>query len=185
MLIFLNVIDHEIIRNHLEKIYHYYSKDLWYIANDILNDPYEAEDVVQVALIKISDYLDEQSDVRCNKTKGLIVIIVRNLSINIYNQRKRRATINIDELDEVIQDETNVSPELNVLRLDQSRQIAKHLSKINKRYADILTLKYTYEYTDQEIAGILCISEGNVRTRLARAKKALEKVLGGEYYEWA
>jgi len=54
--------------------------------------------------------------------------------------------------------------------------MAKNLSEINPSYADILTLKYTYEYSNAEIAGMLSISEANVRKRLSRAKKALKKI---------
>ena len=186
MLLFLNVIKDEMLRSQLEEVYHIYKKELLYIADDILNDYHEAEDVVQTAFIKFADYLDEEKDLKCHKTKALIVIIVRNLSINIYNQRKNSSTANIDELEAIIQDERNISPEVNVLRLDQSREMAISLSKINSSYADILALKYTYEYSNSEIASLLSISEANVRKRLSRAKKALKNIIeGGGSYEWA
>lgn len=186
MLLFLNVIEDKVLLSRLEEAYHLYKKELLYIANDILNDYHEAEDVVQTAFIKFSDYLDEEMDIKCHKTKGLIVMIVRNLSINIFNQRKNRTTANIDVLADVIQDESNISPEVNVLRLDQSCEMAKSLSEINKSYADILTLKYSYEYSNTEIAFMLAISEANVRKRLSRAKKALINIIGGDAnYEWA
>lgn len=180
MLLFLSVIENEVIRTHLEDIYYLYKKELWYVAKGILHDEYEAEDVVQTALIKVSEYIDEDMDVKCNKTKGLMVIIVRNLSINIYNQRKRRATINIDGLEEVLADESNEAPETYVLRLDQSKWIADQLSQVKREYADIMTLKYVYEYSNKEISEMLSISEGNVRIRITRAKKALQKIIGGE-----
>jgi RNA polymerase sigma-70 factor (ECF subfamily) len=186
MLLFLNVIDDEILQSKLEVTYHLYKKDLMYVANNILNDYHEAEDVVQSAFIKFADYVDEEIDVKCHKTKALIVIIVRSLSINIYKQRKRRNTASFDDLEEVLQDEVMISPEVNILRLDKTHEMAKILSKINPSYADILTLKYTYEYTNSEIAGMLSIIEVNVRKRLSRAKKALKKIIeGGEIYEWA
>jgi len=72
-----------------------------------------------------------------------------------------------------------MSPELTILRLDQSHEMARLLAKINHGYADILALKYTYEYTNDEIASMLSISEENVRKRLERAKKALKKIIEG------
>jgi RNA polymerase sigma-70 factor (ECF subfamily) len=177
MLMFLNVIEDKVLRSRLEEAYHLYKKELLYLAHDILKDYHEAEDIVQTAFIKFADYLDEEMDIKCHKTKGLIVIIVRNLSINIYNNRKNRVTVNIDELSEVIYDEGDICPEINILRLDQSQEMAKNLSQINGSYADILTLKYTYEYSNVEIAAILSIQESNVRKRLSRAKKALKKII--------
>lgn len=183
MMIFLNIISDDVLRSRLEELYHLYKRDLLYVANDILNDYHEAEDVTQTAFIKFADYLDNEMDVKCYKTKALIVIIVRNLSFNIYNQRKRKTTVNIDDFRDVICDSENLDPEVNVLRLDSSREMAKRLSEINTRYADILVLKYNYELTNTEISKMLSISEVNVRKRLSRAKKALKKVVerGGDY----
>jgi RNA polymerase sigma-70 factor (ECF subfamily) len=185
MLAFLSVIENDVVRSHLEELYLLYNKELVHVANKILKDYHEAEDIVQTAFIKVADYLDENIDVKCNKTKGLIVIIVRNLSINQYNKRKRRATANIDDFTNVISDESEVTPEINILRLDQSQEVARLMDNINEGYADILTLKYLYEYTDKEIAEILSMSEGSVRTKLTRARQACKDVLGGERYEYA
>lgn len=182
MLAFLSVIENDVVRSHLEELYLLYNKELVHVANKILKDYHEAEDVVQTAFIKVADCLDENIEVKSNRTKGLIVMIVRNLSINQYNKRQRRATGNIDDLLDVISDDSVVTPEINVLRLDQSQEVARLLDNINKGYADILTLKYLYEYSDKEIASILSMSEGSVRTKLTRARQACKDILGGENY---
>src|SRR5665647_2009931 len=115
MLTFLMIIEDEVTRSKLEEIYLLHKKKLFYIARDILHDDYEAEDVVQEALIKISKYIDEDMDPKCNKTIGLIVIIVRRIAINIYNQRQRRKTVDIDGYENVICNDEIVNPELHVL----------------------------------------------------------------------
>jgi RNA polymerase sigma-70 factor (ECF subfamily) len=122
-------------------------------------------------------------DPKCNKTLGLIVIIVRSISINIYNKRKRRKTIDIDGYENVIHDDTIGNPQLNIIRLDDKEYITKKLSQIKKEYADILTLKYYYGYSNREIADLLSIKEGNVRVRLMRAKNALHEIIGDESHE--
>ena len=186
MILFLNVIEDDHLRGLLEEVYLLYKKELVYIANDILHDYHEAEDVVQTAVIKFSDYLDKNLDPKCHKTKALIVIIVRNLSINIYNQRKNRKTTIVEELPDFSQEDPEMMPEISIIRLDQSREMAKRLSDINTGYADILTLKYVYEHENSEIADILLITEANVRKRLSRAKKALKGVIeGDDSYEWS
>jgi len=185
MILFLNAIEDEHLRSLLEEVYLLYRKDLLYIANGILHDYHEAEDVVQTAIIKFSDYLDKNMSPKCHKTKALIVIIVRNTSINIYNQRKNRKTAKVEALNEQAQQDQSMMPEISVLRLDQSGEMAKRLSEINTSYADILTLKYTYEYLDMEIADMLSINEANVRKRLSRARMALKDLLEGDVsYEW-
>jgi RNA polymerase sigma-70 factor, ECF subfamily len=183
MLIFLNNIDCEEIRNQLEELYCLYKKDLWFIANDILDDVYEAEDVVQTAFIKVSGYLKKDGDIKGGKTRCLIVIIVRNLSFNVYNQRKRRPTVNIEELEDVLESLDDQNPEPRMIRLQDSDRIAGQLARIKPEYADILSLKYEYEYSNKEIANMFDIDEINVRVRLNRAKKALQNMFGGDLCE--
>lgn len=64
-----------------------------------------------------------------------------------------------------------------IIRLEQVEWVAKELEKINQSYADILTLKYYYEYSNLEISKLLNITEGNVRVRLHRARQSIKKIL--------
>ena len=134
MLLFLSVIEDEAVRDSLEEVYHLYKREMYYIANSILKDSYEAEDVVHTAIIKFSDYIKENFDPKCHKTRALIVIIVRNLSINIYNQRKRRGALNIEGMEDVLMDNNSIEPELTMLRLDQSHEMAKLLAEISYNF---------------------------------------------------
>ena len=182
-MLFLAAIESDIVRNHLEEIYHLYAKELIYVSHGILRDYHEAEDIVQSAMIKVSDYIDENTDVKCNRTRGLLVIIVRRLSYNVYNQRKRRSDVNIEDMEDHIRDDKALSPELNILRLEDRKYVAKLMTSLNESYMDILTLKYMYEYSDKEISDMLSITEGNVRTKLSRARKACQRIMGGDQDE--
>jgi len=182
-MIFLSVIESDIVRNHMENIYILYAKELIYTSYNIVHDHHEAEDIVQTAFIKVSDYIDENTDLKCNKMRGLLVIIVKRLSYNVYNTRKSRVDINIDDIGEYLSDDKIESPEINILRIDDRKKVAKLMCSINESYMDILTLKYTYDYSDSVIASMLNITEGNVRTKLSRARRACLKIIGGERLE--
>ncbi len=183
MFVFLMSVDDEVLRTQLEEIYYLYRKELWYVAYDILNDEYEAEDVVQTALLKMARYLEKKVDVKCNKIKALIVIIVRNIAINIYRQRKTYRTVDFDSLAFDLSSDDEAIPEIHVLRLDQIHYVSKKLNEIKPEYADILTLRYEYEYTNEEISKMLDIEEGNARVRLMRARRALHDVMEGDLNE--
>ncbi|MFZ7131908.1 MAG: RNA polymerase sigma factor [Eubacteriales bacterium] len=182
MLLFLTIIQDASSKSKLEEIYNLYRKELYYTAYNILKDPYESEDVVQSAMLKVSNYLEKINEIKCNKTKGLMVIIVRGIAINIYNKRKGRATIPLENIEEALTDETFMTPEQHILRMDQGERIAKEMSRLNPEYADVLSLKYTYDLTNGEIAKILDTTEGNVRVKLYRARRALHTLLGGDTY---
>lgn len=176
MVVFLMAIEDEKVRGKLEELYLLYHKEMFYVAYSILKDYYEAEDVVQNAILKISSKLEKISEVNCNKTRSFLVIIVRNLSINIYRQRKNKKSMPIDEIIDVLPDD-NIIPDICVLRLEQAQNMAMLLSKLDNSYADILTLKYFYEYSNSEIAKLIELTEGNVRVKLHRARQAMKRLL--------
>jgi RNA polymerase sigma-70 factor (ECF subfamily) len=183
VLIFLLVIEDDEVRNKIEEIYHLHNQDLFYVAYNILKDYHEAEDVVQTTILKLADHLDKIPNIKDNVTKAFVVMIARNIAKNIYNRRKSREVVPIEEYENILVDETNISPEQYILRLDNGNWVAKQLTLIKPEYADVLTMRYTYEYSNKEIAKLIEISEGNVRIRLLRAKKALHKIIGGDEFE--
>lgn len=180
MLSFLLVIEDEVTRNKLEEIYIKYKKVAYWTAYGILKDPHEAEDVVQDAIIKMSSLIHKIDEVKCNKTRALFVIIVRNLSINIYNKRKNMENTHYEDI-EVISKDLSLDEEM--IKLDQTKWILDMLTKINPAYADILSLKYYYDYSDLEISKSIDITEVNVRVRLHRAKMSIKKIIEKEEYK--
>ena len=82
-MIFLSAVLDNTKRTILEEIYVLYSKELWYIAKKIINDDQEAEDIVHSAFIKFCRYIDENTDIKCNKTKGLIRYRSKHIYSNI------------------------------------------------------------------------------------------------------
>ncbi len=183
MLFFLSANEDEYIRNKIEEIYDLYYKILFFTAMDILKDSHEAEDTVQSAMIKIYEHIDKINDIKCNKTKGFLVIIVRNLAINAYNSRKKRVEDNMENIDYVLADKAEMNPEQFMLKIDNAEWIARKLALINPIYADVLVLRYTYQFSNDEIAYLMNTSEGSIRVKLSRARKALREIMEGEYYE--
>lgn len=174
MVPFLLIIEDTVIRSKLEHIYNNYKNIAYWTAYNILKDHHEAEDVVQDAIIKISTLIDGIKDTNCNKTRALIVIIVRNLSINIYNRRKKIVLTYSDD-EKLVSEDSGLDEEM--IRLEQVKWIAELLGKINSSYGDILVLKYYYEYSNTEISNMLGITEGNIRVRLHRAKAAIKELI--------
>lgn len=181
MLIFGITLDDEQNRRKIEEIYMLYRNLLFYTAYNILKDYHEAEDVVHSAIIKICDYLDKIEDVKCNKTRAFLVIIVRNIAINIVNRKRKMADVDIEKLTNI--DDNTVDPEDYMIKIENADWVARKLALINPEYADILVLRYTYQFSVEEIGYLLNISETNVRVKLHRARKALHEIMKGEYYE--
>ena len=171
MLIYLSLLDSEEEISKFELIYNTYKKQMYYTANNILKESHLAEDAVHNAFLRIINNLEKIEDINSHKTKGLIVIIVKNVSIDIYrkNKKERDNTIFIDDLDQIHgYDEINKN-ELGDLEIA--------ISKLPESYKQVFLLKFSHELTDNEISKILDIKPDNVRKRISRGKEKLKNIL--------
>jgi RNA polymerase sigma-70 factor (ECF subfamily) len=166
--------------NKIEEIYTLYRKLLYLTAYNILKDHQEAEDAVHSAIIKIYNNSNKIDDVRCKKTRAFVVIIVRNIAINIYNRKKMGSEINIELSENITKEEHLIDPEQHMLRIDNAEWVARKLAQINPEYADIIVMRYTYQFSISEIACLINTSENNIRVKLYRARKALREVMKDE-----
>lgn len=181
MLTFLLVIEAHEVRNKLEQIYIEYQKQMYYMAYDILKNVHDAQDAVQTSILKLVIYIEEIEEIKCNKTKYLIVTIVRNTAIDIYRKKKNHPLLDTEDMDMKASDDLSLDD--NVIRLSEAKMLAENLAKLKVEYADVLTLKYFYEFSDKEIANVLCISCDNVRVRLNRAKSKLKNLMNDNQNE--
>lgn len=184
MLAFILMMEDGKAKDKLEQLYLTYRKELYYIAYRILKDYHDSEDVLQSAFIKLSKHLEKIGEVKCKKTRAYLVIIVRNLSIDRYNEKKRILPTDFSIENADIPD-NNSSLEDYVLHLELGKELVEALSRLHTGYADILTLRYYYELSNAEIAELINMSADNVSLNLHRAKTALKKILseGGVTHE--
>ncbi|MGL4345183.1 MAG: RNA polymerase sigma factor [Cellulosilyticaceae bacterium] len=174
MFIYLMMLDTEEEKSKFEKIYFKYRQLMFHVANEILNDEHLAEDTVHKSFIKIMKHLDKINEVECPKAKGFIVIVVKHTAIDLYRKRKRENTVRMDE--DVLIEHRGPTVEQEIIDKIENPLTAKILS-LPHHYSEIILLKYSHNYTDKQISKLLGLSEENVKKRLQRAKKKLEKSL--------
>lgn len=169
---YLSIIETEDDRSTFTLLYQHYETAMYHIAYSILHDRFLAEDAVQEAFIKLIKYLPEVTDVKCHKTKALIVIIIKSTAIDIYRKRKKQYRYEVEELDEEADTE-----EIPLDHMIAKEEVQKLILGLKKEYKEIIVLKYVYEFSTREISDILCVKEEVVRQHICRAKKAVKKLL--------
>ena len=97
MLIYLSLIEEDAEREKFEMLYDAYRNLMFYLANEILGDTQDSEDVVHQSFLKIIGILDKISQPRCPQTRALVVTIVRRTAIDLYRSRKRKPFIPLCE----------------------------------------------------------------------------------------
>ncbi|MDL2248996.1 sigma-70 family RNA polymerase sigma factor, partial [Tyzzerella sp. OttesenSCG-928-J15] len=80
------------------ELYELYQKAMFYEAKNILRDNALAEDAVHSAFERVMKNLHKVKENPPHKTKRFLVIIVRNVSIDMYNKIKNQDTTPIDNL---------------------------------------------------------------------------------------
>ena len=175
--IFLTIED-DADRSLAEQLYLTYKDRMYRIAFSVLHNKEDAEDAVMDAVINIVKHISMFRGNNRNKTESLIVIIIRNVSINRYHYNEHRTTADINEYVDSIPDDTN--PADSIIESEDYETLLKQIRTLEPIYRDVLLMKYLYEYENSLIAEMTGVSETTVRVRLMRAKVLLKKALGQE-----
>lgn len=174
MLICIQSIRGETDRNTIEELFCRYGNTMLYTAQGILKDRALAEDAVSQAFVKIINSLQKFTFESSNKTKGLLVILVRNISFDMLKKQKSENLVSMDDYEENFEDAEDTTLDQTVSE-ESCRMIMDCLLSLDAKWKDVLRLKLLYGYSDDEAAKILSITPGNARVRFHRARKLLIK----------
>jgi RNA polymerase sigma-70 factor, ECF subfamily len=178
LIAFIMTIEAKEDRDKVADIYRLYSGTMLYMANSVLNEIHLAEDAVSEAFIKIIDNIEKIDTVDCYRTRGFVVIIVRNVAIDILRKQRRNQIVSFGERNEDFGYEELAFDNISVK--EACFKIISSIEGLKKEYSDILYLKLEFDCSYEEIGKILSISPENAKMRLFRARKALKKELKRE-----
>jgi len=164
-------------RSKMTRIFNEYYFLMMHTAKGILKDHALAEDAVSDSIEKLIKNIHKVGDVPCHKTASLIVIIVRNTSLNILKKTGRQENLD-DEFLYSIADADSPIPE-KLVSDEGFKNIKDVINSLPPILLDVADLSLIHDYSNKEIAEMLEISNDTVRTRLSRAKKFIRSTLGG------
>lgn len=135
----------------------------------------DARDILQETFIKAYVKLNEFN--RELKFSSWIYRIAHNQSINYLRKRKIKPVFD-SELNEIIlnkiQADLDIEKEIDKKYLEET--IRKNLNKIDKKYQEVLVLKYMEDKDYQEISDILKKPMGTIAILLKRGKEKFKKI---------
>ena len=158
------------------EVYRRYYSAMYNTSLRIVNDSFQAEDIMQDSFLSAFTQLDKLKD---NKRFGAwLKRIVVNNSIGHYHKNQKTNTIGIDDVMYKIGDDTEAisEPVSNV----SVHQIKEAITNLKESYAISLSLHLIEGYDYEEIAEIMKISYGNSRTLISRAKAQLKEQLSSQ-----
>ena len=175
MLLLLNAVISEPERNKAVDIYQKYYSTMIHTAKSILNDIASAEDAVSESMIKIIKNLDKISDISSYKTRGYIVVIVRNTSLNLLKKQKAL----IENLDAYVDDIADTEASLldNIIDEESYQTIIQAIRSLPESMSNVLYLATVNDLDIKNISKSLNLSYNAVKMRLSRARANIRKIL--------
>jgi RNA polymerase sigma-70 factor, ECF subfamily len=157
-------------------MFYQYSGLLNRVARSITHDTSEAEDVVQETFLRVLRHENKLAELQNART--WLVRITWNLALD----RKRRAKTHYrsDDFEEVARSLTAdaLSAETALIAAQRRAGILRLIDTLPAREREVLLLSVVKELSTVEIARVLQTTDSTIRSRLYRARKALQVRVG-------
>ena len=160
------------------EIYNTYKDMMFRTAMSVLHNDSLANETVQDCFLKIAMIISDIPNSGTNKLKALIIIMVRNKSLNNLKSEHYDRTEPLGETETISDDVLS-----RIISDIGYKKLVQEISALDDIYRDILSLRLLYDYSFDEIALLLDLPKGTVGTRIHRGKMILKKKLEGSYYE--
>jgi len=155
---------------------------LYRVALRLTANPSDADDLVQETMLKAFRAWDQYE--KGTNAKGWLITILRHAFINEYRRRTRHPeNVDLDTIEPFavfgeIQDDDPQGAFFDKIVDDE---VLKAIDQLPETFRETLVLSDVEGMSYQEIAKILEIPVGTVKSRLFRARQALQ----GKLYEYA
>lgn len=147
---------------------HYYDR-LIYVAYTYVRDRGRAEDIVQDAFVNA--YLKEKQLKDPDRPYPWLVRIVVNGCLNAIRKSKR------EQLAEFVPEESIASTEDLYMRQSRDKEVYAGIMRLDEKFRMPIILYYFEDLSVREVAYVLDMREGAVKTRLARGREQLKGIL--------
>ena len=168
-------------RDKFDKLYNSFKDKMYSVAMSVLHNQSLAEEAVSEAFFKIAKKFELFSDINSRKTLSLIVITVRNASIDILRKERAESSERLEDFSDYY--DSVPFPDVRDVIENGTAELLKAIDSLDGIYSDALKLKYIYGYSNADIGGLLGITEKGAGSRIYRAKIMLKEKLEEMGYE--
>lgn len=175
---YLSLIESEEEKCRFEEVYNTYKKQMAHLANSLLKNQYDAEDVVHDIFCSIaSSHMDvitkatSEEDIRIYLLRS-----VKNASVSVIRKKKVRTDYEKTKLREKceLSDNAFVDKVCNKIEFERFLKI---LETLDQKYREVLYYHLVLDLSVNETAGILGKPPNTVRQQIARGKNIVAKLL--------
>ena len=156
------------MRQSVQELFEKYQDNLYIIAFNVCKNAEDAKDVVQDTFIQYysaKKEFDNEQHIR-----AWLIRVAINKAKNMNRTFWRKNKMSLEDYMETLTFET-----------PESSELFEAAMSLPEKYRIVVHLFYYEDYSIHEIAGILKLSESNVKVRLSRARSLLREKLQEEW----
>ena len=143
----------------------------------ILADKGEAEDVTQEAFERLWSEMNKQtSQFEVNSTRGWLLTVVRNRSID---KLRRRKPLTETELDAVESTSADSKPVASLMSKQLSHWLSDAIERLKEPYRSLIILADLQQRSIKDVANTLELNENQAKVYIHRGRKQLRTLLQG------
>lgn len=167
----------------LRALMEHYGEDVWKYAYFLTGDPHLADDIAQETFIRA--YRGFHTFRRESSVKSWLLKITRNTAFTAQRRAFLRKAVLLDSRSPdgspsvSAGHRTAPSAEETVIAYETEAELWQVIMELPRKFRDPLILRFHYQFSMEEIAEILNISVGTVKSRIHRAKQKAANILKG------
>lgn len=156
------------------ELYERYHKLVYYVAYQLTRCEADAEEIKQEVFLKVLRYAGDIKDV--SRFKYWLLTITHNECKRLFRSNKDKAMDDnkLNQLYVQTERRREFLPEENIHYQEDMAVLMTCMLRLSDEQREVISLKYFAQLTIDEIAQILNIPNGTVKSRLANAKKLLK-----------
>ena len=158
------------MRSDTQVLFETYRQNVYAAAFSVCKNAADAEDILQETFLQYhqtNKQFESEQHIR-----AWLLRVALNRAKDVYRQKKRRRETALEDYMETL---TFPSPE--------SGALFSAVMALPEHYRSVIHLFYYEDYTVDEIAKLLRLTQSNVKVRLSRARKLLKESLGEDWNE--
>ncbi len=152
------------MRYAMQELFEKYQDNLYIIAFNVCKNAEDAKDVVQDTFIQYYSLKKEFESEQ--HIRAWLIRVAINKAKNMNHTFWRRNKVPLEDYMETL-----------VFQTPESEELFETVMNLPEKYRIVIHLFYYEDYSVREIAGILKLSESNVKVRLSRGRMLLREQL--------
>lgn len=168
---YLSLIDNRGEQLQFEELYHAYRKQMFLLANSILHNYHDAEEVVSNAFLGIARNMKKISRIEDPKDlRNYVLKATRHASLRVMSEKEHHEKWAYPDVADDLSDDGFLDA---VCEHSEYERVLEAINQLDQRYKEVLYYHFVLEFTIPEVACLLGQKVSVVKQQLVRGKKLL------------